>query len=64
MLSRVDAVDFVYLCDIPERVEWLPEHGRRRVRVRAQVWLVCAVLTFVVSKADMGRCSVGVAGDG
>ena len=52
MLSRV------------ERVGWLPEHGQRRVRVRAQVRLVCAVLTFVVSKADTGRCNVGVARDG
>ena len=64
MLSRVDAVDAVYLRDIPERVRWSAEHGLRRVLVRAQVRLVCAVLTFVISKADTGRWSVGVAGDG
>ena len=56
MLSRVNAVDAVYLRDIPERVGRSAEHGLRRVRVRA-----CAVLSF---KADTGRCSVGVAGDG
>ena len=64
MLCRVDAVDAVYVRDLPERVGWSAEHGRRRVRVRAQVRLVCAVLTFVVSKADTGRCNVGVARDG
>jgi hypothetical protein len=64
VLSRVDAVDAVYLLDIPERVGWSAEHGRRRVRIRAQVRLVCAVLTFVISKADTGRLNVGVAGDG
>ena len=61
VLSRVDAVDAIYTRDIPERVGWLLEHGRRRVRVRAQVRLICAVLTFVVSKTDTGRCGVGVA---
>ena len=37
VLSRVDAVNAVYMRDIPERVGWLAEQGRRRVRVRAQV---------------------------
>jgi hypothetical protein len=64
VLSRVDAVDAVYLRDIPERVGWSAEHGLRRVRVRAQVRLVSAVLSFMISKADTGRWNVGVAGDG
>jgi hypothetical protein len=37
VLSRVDAVNAVCMRDIPERVGWLAEQGRWRVRVRAQV---------------------------